>query len=80
MRYCADLPPPNGHGAQLRAARVFRGYSGGRPAPLPPNRPPAGWEPWQTPGRRRVSCSALLGSRRSSYPLLSTGYGPSSKL
>jgi hypothetical protein len=52
---------PNGPGAQLRAARVPRGYSGGRPALLPPNRPPAGWKPWRAPGRRRVSCSALLG-------------------
>jgi hypothetical protein len=52
---------PNGPGAQLRAARVPRGYSGGRPALLPPDRSPAGWEASQAPGRRRVSCSALLG-------------------
>jgi hypothetical protein len=53
---------PNGLGAQLRAARGPRGYSGGRPALLPPDRPPAGWEAWQADRRRRVSCSALLGS------------------
>src|SRR3989304_5442473 len=39
-------------GAQLRAAREPRGYSGGRPALLPPNPPPAGWQPPQAPGRR----------------------------
>ncbi len=50
-------------GVQLRAAREPPWYSGGRPPLLPPNRPPAGWKPWQAPGRRRVSCSALLGGR-----------------
>jgi hypothetical protein len=35
---------------------------GGRPPDGPPHRPPAGWSCWQTPKRRRVSCSALLGS------------------
>src|SRR5262245_60341304 len=36
-------------------------YSGGRPALLTPDRPPAGSKPLLAPGRRRVSCSALLG-------------------
>src|SRR5262245_59960033 len=31
------ISPPNGPGAQLRAACVPRGYSGGRPPLLPPN-------------------------------------------
>ena len=54
---------PNGPGAQLRAAREPRWYSGGRPQLPPPNRPTAGWEPGQAPKWRRVSCCALLGSR-----------------
>ena len=40
------------------------GTPGGQPALLPPHLPPAGCQPWQAPGRRRVSCSAL-GSGRS---------------
>jgi putative addiction module component (TIGR02574 family) len=46
--------------------------TGGRPANRPRTRPPAGWKPWKAPGRRRVSCSALLGGApRDSLALVS---------
>jgi len=66
----ATTTPPNGHGAQLRAARGAQGYSGGRPALLPPNRPLAGWKPWQAERRRRVGCSDEMDSSRDSRGIL----------
>src|SRR5262245_30481518 len=53
---------PNGHGAQLRAARGRESYIRRAAGESTPDRPPAGWRAWQVDWRRRVSCSAVLGS------------------
>ena len=50
---------PNGPALSCAPPVHHYATTGGRPASRPRTRPPAGWKPWQAPGRRRVSCSAL---------------------